>query len=56
MDAAGSHAAEFAVNQGQVGENGKGETYQHNAQSVEPVRENWQGEPYQRNTKSVQPA
>src|SRR5260370_32678859 len=43
MDAAGSHAAEFAVNQGQVGENGKVETYQHTAQSVALVRDNCMG-------------
>jgi len=40
VDAPRSHAAQFAVNQRQVGENGQGKSYQHDAEHVEPVREN----------------
>ena len=40
VNAARRHAAQFAVNQGQVGENRQGKTDQHNAQGVEPTQVN----------------
>ena len=37
MDAARSHATQFAINQCQVGENGQGKSYKHDAECVKPA-------------------